>query len=157
MQFHRPNFLNTVRGVLEATELPAEFLELELTEGILMKDTDGAIDILHALAGMGIATAIDDFGTGFSSFSYLRDLPVNKIKIDRSFVSRVTTNEKDAAACKGVITLAREMDLKVIAEGVETEEQVRFLSDNGCEAFQGYFFAKPMAYDDLVDWIREGH
>lgn len=154
LQFHRPSFLSTVRGILEKTGLPAEYLELELTEGILMKDTDGAIDILNALAGMGIATAIDDFGTGFSSFSYLRDLPVNKIKIDRSFVSRVNTNEKDAAVCKGVITLAREMDLKVIAEGVETEDQVRFLTENGCEAFQGYYFAKPMSLDDLVTWMN---
>jgi len=152
LQFHRPSFLSKVRSVLETTGLPAEYLELELTEGILMKDTDGAIDILHALAGMGIATAIDDFGTGFSSFSYLRDLPVDKIKIDRSFVDRVITNDKDAAVCKGVITLAREMDLKVIAEGVETKEQVEFLSKNGCRAFQGYYFARPMPFDDLVEW-----
>ncbi|MCG7199182.1 EAL domain-containing protein [Marinobacter pelagius] len=155
LQFHRPSFLSTVRGVLESTGLPAECLELELTEGILMKDTEGAVNILHALSGMGIATAIDDFGTGFSSFSYLRDLPVDKIKIDQSFVDRVTTNEKNAAVCKGVITLAREMDLRVIAEGVETEEQVRFLSENGCRAFQGYYFARPMPFDDLVEWCSE--
>lgn len=152
LQFHRPSFLSTVRGVLENTGLPAECLELELTEGILMKDTDGAVNILHALSGMGIATAIDDFGTGFSSFSYLRDLPVDKIKIDQSFVDRVTTNDKNAAVCKGVISLAREMDLRVIAEGVETKEQVEFLSENGCRAFQGYYFARPMPFDDLVEW-----
>ncbi|RBP28331.1 PAS domain S-box-containing protein/diguanylate cyclase (GGDEF)-like protein [Marinobacter pelagius] len=155
MQFHRPSFLSAIRSILEKTELPAEHLELELTEGILMKDSDGAIDILNALNGMGIATAIDDFGTGFSSFSYLRDLPVDKIKIDRSFVSRINTSEKDAAVCKGMITLAREMNLRVIAEGVETAEEVEILTENGCEAFQGYYFARPMAFDALVDWIAQ--
>ncbi|RBP30024.1 PAS domain S-box-containing protein/diguanylate cyclase (GGDEF)-like protein [Marinobacter pelagius] len=156
LQFHRRSFLSSVRSILAKTGLRAEYLELELTEGILMRDTDGAVDILNALAGMGIATAIDDFGTGYSCFAYLRNLPVDKIKIDRSFVDRVTTNDKDAAVCKGVITLARELDLKVIAEGVETEEQVRFLSGNGCEAFQGYYFARPMAFDDLVEWSSQG-
>ena len=153
LQFHRPGFLDNVAKILDKTGLPAQYLELELTEGILMKDTDGAIDILNELSRMGIATAIDDFGTGFSSFSYLRDLPVTKIKIDRSFVSSIAISEKDAAVCKGVITLAREMDLRVIAEGVETREQVETLSRNGCEAFQGYYFARPMAFDDLINWL----
>ena len=154
LQFHRPGFLTTLRGILDETQLAPEHLELELTEGILMKDSEGAIDILDALNGMGIATAIDDFGTGYSSFSYLKDLPVDNIKIDRSFVDNVTTNEKDAAVCKGVITLAREMGLHVVAEGVETEEQFSYLKSHGCEAFQGYYFAKPMEFDNLVHWIR---
>lgn len=155
MQFHRPNFLTSLRKILDETGLPPQHLELELTEGILMKDTDGAIDILNALAGLGVKTAIDDFGTGFSSFGYLRELPVDKIKIDRSFVKDVTTSEKDAAVCKGVITLARELDMMVVAEGVETEEQYRYLARNGCSSFQGYFFARPMPFDELVTWIEQ--
>ncbi|TVT31803.1 EAL domain-containing protein [Marinobacter vinifirmus] len=153
LQFHRPGFLTVLRSILEDTGLAPEHLELELTEGILMKDSEGAIDILNALNGMGVATAIDDFGTGFSSFSYLKDLPVDNIKIDRSFVDNVTTNEKDAAVCKGVITLAREMGLNVVAEGVETQEQFCYLKSHGCESFQGYYFARPMLFEDLVQWI----
>lgn len=155
MQFHRPHFLNTVQDILEETGLEAGLLELELTEGILMKDTASAIQTLNALADIGIATAIDDFGTGFSSFSYLRDLPVDKIKIDRSFVSQITTSEKNAAVCKGVIGLAREMGLKVVAEGVETRAQAGALSGYGCAAFQGYFFARPMALPELTTWLTE--
>ena len=153
LQFHRPGFLTVLRSILEDTGLAPEHLELELTEGILMKDSEGAIDILNALNVMGVATAIDDFGTGFSSFSYLKDLPVDNIKIDRSFVDNVTTNEKDAAVCKGVITLAREMGLNVVAEGVETQEQFCYLKSHGCESFQGYYFARPMLFEDLVQWI----
>ena len=153
LQFHRPGFLTVLRSILEDTGLAPEHLELELTEGILMKDSEGAIDILNALNGMGVATAIDDFGTGFSSFSYLKDLPVDNIKIDRSFVDNVTTNEKDAAVCKGVITLAREMGLNVVAEGVETQEQFCYLKSHGCKNFQGYYFARPMLFEDLVQWI----
>lgn len=155
MQFHRPNFLNVLRQILEETGLPPEYLELELTEGILMKDTGGAKNILNDLRGMGVKTAIDDFGTGFSSFGYLRELPVDKIKIDRSFVEDVTSCEKDAAVCKGVITLARELGMRVVAEGVETEEQYRYLAENGCTGFQGYYFAKPMAIGELIGWVEE--
>lgn len=119
-----------------------------------MRDIEGAIDTLNALSGMGVSTAIDDFGTGFSSFSYLRELPVDKIKIDKSFVDNVITNEKDSAVCKGVIAMARELDLKMIAEGVETKEQYHYLVDSGCTGFQGYYFAKPMVLDDLIKWLE---
>ena len=153
MQFHRASFMTSLRTILEKTALPPEGLELELTEGILMKDVESAIDTLHALSGMGVATAIDDFGSGFSSFSYLRDLPVDKIKIDRSFIDKVATNEKDAAVCKSLIMLAREMEQHVVAEGVETVEQFEKLKEFGCKGFQGYYFARPMAFGDLIRWV----
>lgn len=155
LQFHRPNFLSTLRNVLNETHLGPEYLELELTEGILMRDTDGAIDILNALSGMGISTAIDDFGTGFSSLSYLRDLPIDKIKIDRSFVQDAVKSDKNAAICQGVITLALELDLRIVAEGIETVEQHEYLMSQGCEVFQGYLFAKPMPLDSLTTWLMQ--
>ncbi|GAA0578605.1 EAL domain-containing protein [Halomonas salifodinae] len=155
LQFHRPNFLSTLRSVLSETGLAPEHLELELTEGILMHDTDGAIDILNALNGMQISTSIDDFGTGFSSLSYLRDLPVDKIKIDRSFVQRAIKSDKNAAICQGIITLAQKLDLRVVAEGIETPEQYDYLMSLGCDVFQGYLFAKPMPLDSLTTWLMQ--
>lgn len=153
VQFHRPNFLSVLRKTLEKTGLPANRLELELTEGILMQDTEGAIDILNALNGMGVSTAIDDFGTGYSSLSYLRTLPIDKVKIDKSFVKNVTDNHKDAAICKGVIALARELDLRVVAEGVELQEQYDYLRSCGCDVFQGYLLAYPMPFEKLTEWL----
>ncbi|GKW48206.1 putative bifunctional diguanylate cyclase/phosphodiesterase [Halomonas sp. NCCP-2165] len=155
LHFHRPNFLDTLRDALCETGLPATHLELELTEGILMRNAEGAIDILHALSDMGITTAIDDFGTGYSSLSYLRDLPIDKIKIDRSFVQDANSSDKNAAICQGVITLAQQLDLKVVAEGIETAEQHDYLMSLGCEVFQGYLFARPMPLDDLTRWLSK--
>jgi diguanylate cyclase (GGDEF)-like protein/PAS domain S-box-containing protein len=154
MQFHRPHFLATLSQVLDETGLPAGHLELELTESILMKDADGAIEILSALTGMGVSTAIDDFGTGYSSLSYLRFLPIDKIKIDRSFVQDVITSDKDAALCQGVITLAKELNLRVVAEGIETPEQHDYLKRQGCEVFQGFLFARPMPMEQLYAWLQ---
>ena len=153
LQFHRPRFLSTLQSVLAKTGLPADCLELELTEGILMRDSQGATEILRALNAMGVTTSIDDFGTGYSSFSYLKDLPVHSIKIDKSFVDNVVTNPKDAAVCKGVITMAREMGLNVVAEGVETRDQFDILKRYDCGGYQGYLFARPMDLEDLLPWI----
>ncbi|MAL94259.1 MAG: GGDEF domain-containing protein [Haliea sp.] len=154
LQFHRPGFLGSLKVLMEQTGLPGHHLELEITEGILMRNTEAAIEILEDLRALEIATSIDDFGTGFSSFSYLKDLPVEAVKIDRSFVDNVTTSQKDAAVCQGVLTMARAMGTRVIAEGVETREQFEQLKTYGCQAFQGYYFAKPMGFDDLVGWLR---
>lgn len=153
LQFHRPNFLSTLRNVLNETDLAPAYLELELTEGILMRDTDGAIDTLHALNSMDVSTSIDDFGTGYSSLSYLRDLPIDKIKIDRSFVKDASKSDKNAAICRGIITLAQDLDLRVVAEGIETVEQHDYQMSLGCEVFQGYLFAKPMPLDSLTTWL----
>lgn len=154
LQFHRPGFLAGVHDILAETGLPGSCLELELTEGILMQNSASAIDLLRQLAASGISASIDDFGTGYSSFSYLKDLPVESMKIDKSFVDGVVPNKKDGAVCKGIITMARDLDMKVVAEGVETAEQLELLASYGCEVFQGYYFARPMAYESLVDWIR---
>jgi len=156
LQFHRPGFLDTLKNILAETGLPADLLELDLPEGVLMKDRCRAISLVNSLQELGISTAIDDFGTGFSSFSYLKDLPASSIKIDKSFVENVVTNHKDAAVCKGVITMAREMGLTVVAEGVEDEAQFDILRAWGCHRFQGFYFARPMALEALVSWAQEG-
>ena len=119
-----------------------------------MNDTDAAISTLHALRERGISIAIDDFGTGFSSLSYLRHLPVDKIKIDRSFINNIASNSKDAAIVQGIIALAHHLDLAVVAEGVETFQQQQQLADLACDIFQGYFFARPMPYEALQAWLK---
>lgn len=155
MQFHRPSFLSSLSTTLEATGLSATSLELELTEGILMNDTDVAIDTLHALRAMGISVAIDDFGTGFSSLSYLRHLPVDKVKIDRSFINNIANNSKDAAIVQGIVALAHHLELTVVAEGVETSQQHQQLVALQCDVVQGYLFARPMPFEALCDWLAE--
>lgn len=153
MQFHRAGFLDTLKAILRETGLPPGCLELEITEGILMRDTDGAIQLLQAIADLDIHTVIDDFGTGFSSLSYIRLLPVDKIKIDGSFVQGILDNDQDAAVCKAVIALARELHLQVVAEGVETAAQADYLYAHDCEIFQGYLFARPMPLATLNQWL----
>ncbi|RTR04519.1 EAL domain-containing protein [Halomonas nitroreducens] len=155
LQFHRSNFLASLRQTLAETGLPARQLALELTEGVLMDDTEGAIDILHALRGMGIAVAIDDFGTGFSSLSYLKHLPIHTIKIDRSFVDEVTRSRDDEAIIQGILSMAHHLDLEVVAEGIECEAQHRLLMAHGCDRFQGFHFARPMPLDWLVAFLDE--
>ena len=159
MQFHRPSFLSSLKATLKSTGLNANSLELELTEGILMNDADAAINTLHALREMGISVAIDDFGTGFSSLSYLRHLPIDKVKIDRSFINNIAHNSKDAAIVQGIVALAHHLELKVVAEGVETPQQHQQLVALKCDVFQGYLFARPMPFKPLCDWLREqrGH
>nr|WP_272922937.1 EAL domain-containing protein [Halomonas icarae] len=149
MQFQRPAFLSNLHQRLRESDIPPHWLELEVTEGVLMEDRDAAISILNALRELDISVAIDDFGTGFSSLSYLKSLPVSKVKIDRSFVRDVVTDPSDRAIVKGVISMAQSMGLKVVAEGVETEEQRQYLADQGCDIFQGFLLVKPMPLDKL--------
>jgi diguanylate cyclase (GGDEF)-like protein/PAS domain S-box-containing protein len=153
LQFHRPSFLATLRDVLRNTGFPAERLELELTEGILMDNAEAAIDILHALRGMRVGVSIDDFGTGYSSLSYLRNLPIRKMKIDRSFITEVTSNPHDAAIVKGIISMAGHLGLEVVAEGVETDAQRQQLAAWGCDIFQGYLLARPMPLEALCGFL----
>lgn len=154
LQFHRTGFLTVLNEVLESTALPPTRLEFEVTEGVVMRRNEGSIDLLQEMKRRGIATTIDDFGTGYSSFSYLKDLPVESVKIDKSFVDTVLSDRRDAAVCKGIIAMAKEMNIKVVAEGVETSEQFERLKLYGCDAFQGFYFARPMSVDDLIPWIK---
>jgi CheY-like chemotaxis protein len=155
MQFQRVNFVDFVKTTLEQTRLPAELLELEITESVLMDNAEKAIATLHELKEIGVHIAIDDFGTGFSSLSYLKRLPIDKVKIDRSFVGEIISDRSDAAIAQGIISMAHHLGLKVIAEGVENEPQADFLKRNRCDTFQGYYFAKPMPFKDLELFLLE--
>lgn len=153
LQFHRPNFLGNLKQALLETGLGAEYLELELTEGILMNDTATAIETLRLLREMGVEVSIDDFGTGFSSLSYLKVLPIGKIKIDRSFVRDVTRSAHDSAIVQGVISMAHHLGLAVVAEGIEEAAQATYLKNHGCDIFQGFHFARPMPLAQLRGYL----
>jgi diguanylate cyclase (GGDEF)-like protein/PAS domain S-box-containing protein len=141
LQFQQPQFVERVAAVLAATGLPPPLLELELTESILVRDADEALQRLQALARIGVRLSIDDFGTGYSSLAYLKRFPIDKLKIDRSFVLGLPSAESDGAIVVAILQMASALGMKVIAEGVETESQRRFLLDAGCHQFQGFLYA----------------
>jgi diguanylate cyclase (GGDEF)-like protein/PAS domain S-box-containing protein len=143
-QFRRVDLPGLVRRVLEETGHPPEFLELEITESMVMDDVDRAIEVMKEIAGMGVHLAIDDFGSGYSSLHYLKRFPVERLKVDRSFVKDVMTDANDAAIASAVVALAKTMNLDVVAEGIETEEQLAFFLARGCSFGQGYLFSKPL-------------
>lgn len=153
MQFQRPGFLASIEQALTDSDLMPLLLELEITEGVLMDSAEQAIEALEGLRALGVHVALDDFGTGFSSLSYLKRLPINKIKIDRSFVRDVITDHKDAAIINGVVAMADKMGLEVLVEGVETVEQFSYLTQCHCDYFQGYYFARPMPLDALSAFL----
>jgi len=141
LQFQQPQFVERVAAVLAASQLPPQLLELELTESILVRDADEALQRLRALARIGVRLAIDDFGTGYSSLAYLKRFPIDKLKIDRSFVQGLPDDDSDGAIVVAILQMAAALGMKVIAEGVETEAQRQFLLRNGCHEFQGYLYA----------------
>jgi diguanylate cyclase (GGDEF)-like protein/PAS domain S-box-containing protein len=155
-QFEQPDLLDTVARTLRETELDPTFLEFEITEGAVMKNAERAIDIMHRLREMQIQIAIDDFGSGYSSLSYLKRFPIDRLKIDQSFVREATTDSTDAAIIMAIITLAQNLRMKVIAEGVETEEQLRLLRILKCDEIQGYLFSRPLPPDALIKLLVEG-
>jgi diguanylate cyclase (GGDEF)-like protein/PAS domain S-box-containing protein len=155
MHFQRDSFVAFIQRTLEESGLDPQYLELEVTEGLLLNNIEETIDRLQELKGKGIKIAIDDFGTGFSSLNYLKRLPIDKVKIDKSFVDDVNTDARDAAIVQSIISLAHNLQLTVIAEGVETEEQLAFLKEHDCDEIQGYLFARPMPYADLLSWLNQ--
>ncbi len=155
-QFQHPGFIDLVEEVLRETGLPARYLELEITESVAMHDAGRTTATLHALRNLGIQLSIDDFGTGFSSLAYLRRFPLDKLKIDQSFVRNLGTDEHDATIAHTVILLGQSLKLTVIAEGVETREQIDILRRLGCQEMQGYFFSRPVPATDIDVILREG-
>jgi len=144
VQFRRHDLVDTVQWALTQAGLDAQYLEIELTETAVMSDPEDSVEILERLSRMGIVVSVDDFGTGYSSMSYLRRFPIDKLKIDRSFIANVATSADDAAIVQGIISLAHSLRLRVVAEGVETREQLAFLQRHGCDQYQGYYFSKPL-------------
>jgi diguanylate cyclase (GGDEF)-like protein/PAS domain S-box-containing protein len=152
-QFQQPTFIADVSHILKETNLDPRWLELELTESSIMKDPEEAIEKLHELKLMGISVAIDDFGTGYSSLNYLKRFPIDTLKIDKSFVSDVCKDPHDTAIVRAIIDLGHALDLTVIAEGVETKEQLQYLSALECDALQGFLFSKALtakAFEELL-------
>ena len=129
--------------------LQAKYLELEVTESLIMQDVNLAVATMEELQGLGVQLSIDDFGTGYSSLSALKSYPVARLKIDKSFVDGLPANEDDKAVASAVISLGQKLNLRVIAEGVETEAQAMFLRDNNCDEMQGYLFSKPLPAQEI--------
>ncbi|MNR99531.1 Cyclic di-GMP phosphodiesterase Gmr [compost metagenome] len=154
-QFAQQDLLQSIASVLTETKLPPQCLEIELTESLVMADVDHAIGILRELKALGVQLSIDDFGTGYSSLSYLKRFPIDVLKIDRSFVNDITTDPDDAAIVASIISLAHSLRLIVIAEGVETEEQLAYLQQHDCDLIQGYFFSRPVTSDALETMLRD--
>ena len=154
LHFKQGLIVKTVSEVLKKVTVPSGSIEIEITEGVFMGNMKEAVDILNELRSMGIDISIDDFGTGYSSLSYLKNLPINRIKIDRSFILNMMDNKKDIAIAKTVITMAKLLDLYVIAEGVETAEQLKLLSENGCTEIQGFYFSKPMPVEEYEEFLK---
>jgi EAL domain-containing protein (putative c-di-GMP-specific phosphodiesterase class I) len=148
-QFRQPDFAQQVQDILRKTGADARRLKLELTESLLLSDTQDAIAKMSTLQRFGVCFALDDFGTGYSSLSYLKLLPLQQLKIDQSFVRDVLTDPNDAAIARTVLALGKSLGFSVVAEGVETEGQRAFLRENGCTLFQGYLFGKPVPVQHL--------
>jgi diguanylate cyclase len=153
-QFKQQSLITTVRGALSAAGLDAAYLELELTESAVMQDPESSIQVLRQLSGLGVRISVDDFGTGYSSLSYLRRLPLDKLKIDRSFIREVAASRDDAEIVRAIVSLAHSLHLKVIAEGVETADQLTFLRGLGCDQYQGFHCSPPVPADEFEKMMR---
>ena len=155
VQFRQEGFSKLIDAVLQETGLASQYLELEMTESLLLSSADTTFSVLQDLKSMGLKLAIDDFGTGYSSLSYLKRFPINKLKIDRSFIRDVAIDPDDAAITAAIIGIAKHLKLKVIAEGVEDEAQLSFLREHLCDEIQGYYFCKPLTVDRAADFMRD--
>jgi EAL domain-containing protein (putative c-di-GMP-specific phosphodiesterase class I) len=149
------DFPDQVAGLLARWELPVRLLVVEITESTIMADPTHALEILGRLNIMGVQAAIDDFGTGYSSMAHLKTLPVHELKIDRSFVSQMTSNNRDAVIVRSTVDLGRNLGLRVVAEGVEDVVTLRELDVLGCDAIQGYYISRPVPGDDLINWLEQ--
>ena len=148
-QLRHKDFIAFMVNCLSTYSCHAEWIELEITEGHIMEDPIIAMDILDAISDIGIKLALDDFGTGYSSLSYLKKLPINKLKIDQSFIKGLPYDQEDSAITKAIIALAKNLDLDLIAEGTESQKQIDFLKQNGCKKFQGYYYSRPLSSSDM--------
>lgn len=155
-QFYHDDFVEILAKLVKQYQISPSRIMLEFTEGLLMNDVDAAIDKIKHLKKLGYTFSIDDFGTGYSSLSYLKHLPVDQLKIDKSFVEDITKNEDDAVFVGTIIAIAQHMNLDVVAEGVESKMELEFLKENGCACYQGYYFSQPLPDDQFFGyWLKK--
>jgi EAL domain-containing protein (putative c-di-GMP-specific phosphodiesterase class I) len=154
-QLDKLNFLQQIETCITSHDFNSNWLELEITEGQMMKNPEDVITKLNALNRLGIGISIDDFGTGYSSLSLLKRLPINRLKIDRSFVKDIPNDEEDVAIVKAIIALAKSLKLDLIAEGVETSAQKDFLMDHGCMNIQGHYYTHPLSAEEMHALLLE--
>jgi len=156
VEFRNKDFVESIRSILSDTGWPANFLELELTESVLMDDAKFTASVLQSLKALGIHLAVDDFGTGYSSLSYLREFSIDVLKIDRSFINQITAESDDSTIVNAIITMGKSLKYLVVAEGIETEEQKAYLKAHHCEEGQGYLFSRPLPAARFADLLRTG-
>src|ERR1035441_9745857 len=154
-QFRGSGLIQSIRTALEAANLHPQYLEVELTESAVMSEPEQSTAVLEQLSAMGVLVSVDDFGTGYSSMSYLRRFPIDKLKIDRVFINEIASRPEDASIVRAIVSLAHSLNLKVVAEGVETAAQLDFLNTAGCDEYQGYHFSRPLPAADFERLIRE--
>jgi EAL domain-containing protein (putative c-di-GMP-specific phosphodiesterase class I) len=155
-EFRAKTFLEGISTTLSETGLEARYLDLELTEGVLMENAKSTVAVLQGLKLMGIQLAVDDFGTGYSSLSYLQQFPIDVLKIDKSFVQQISDDPNDSAIVSAIIDMGRNLKQRVIAEGIETQEQLAFLQAHHCTEGQGFLFSRPVAAAQLADLLEMG-
>ncbi|MCP5243022.1 MAG: EAL domain-containing protein [Burkholderiales bacterium] len=156
-QFQQPDFFQLVEHVLEVNQLPPHCLELEITESVLMDDTQVVMAMLEKLKNLGVQLSIDDFGTGYSSMSYLEQLPFDTIKIDMSFVRKIQENGEGGTIAATIAAMAHALNKRIVAEGVEIQAQLDFLTQCNCELIQGYIYSRPLPADELAAYVRKNH
>lgn len=155
VQIEEEDFIEKIEAIRQKIEVSALSIELEVTESSFMNNPMHSSKTLQKLENLGYKISIDDFGTGYSSLSYLKQLPLHKLKIDRSFIRDLPRDRDDQAIAKAIIALGKTLELEVLAEGVETEEQKAFLIENGCDSMQGFLFAKPMSAEALESFLHQ--
>lgn len=156
-QLNHPELLNLITNTLETTKIPSSSLTLEITESMVMQNTEANIKLLNAIRNLGLQLALDDFGTGYSSLNYLKQFPFNIIKIDKSFVSDMTTNITSLAIAESIISLGKTLGLMLVAEGVENESQLNVLKKMKCDMVQGYFYSKPISAEKFTQFLQEAN
>ena len=153
IQLREEGFIDFVSALLNKYNIPPEYIEFEITEGVIMQSVSRNIELLLNLKKLGVSIALDDFGTGYSSLSYLKRLPIDVLKIDKSFVDGIGVDEKSEYIAESIIKLSHSLDLKVVAEGVETKEQLGYLDKMKCDIAQGYYFSKPEKFEIIKEMI----
>jgi EAL domain-containing protein (putative c-di-GMP-specific phosphodiesterase class I) len=151
LQFAHASLVETVRAALARHDVPPSCLTLEVTESTAMRDAEASLTVLKRLSGLGVTISIDDFGTGYSSLLYLKRLPATELKIDRGFVNQLENDNEDAAIVSAIVALAQQLNLRIVAEGVETAAQQKFLTGLGCDSLQGFLLGKPMPADEFLE------